>query len=87
LDLLPKLEYADAVPLTAKAGQVSVLTTATVHGASVNVDDQPRKSMVITFTAEGVDIGLKPHEVQQKRDYDAALRPLLRPERQHIIAA
>jgi hypothetical protein len=87
LDLLPQLEYAEAIPLTAKAGQVSVLTTAAVHGASVNVDDQPRKSMVITFTAEGVDIGLKPHEVQQKRDYDAALLPLLRPERRHIIAA
>jgi hypothetical protein len=87
LDQLPKLEYAEPIPLTAKAGQVSVLTTAAVHGASVNVDDLPRKSMVITFTAEGVDIGLKEHEVQQKRDYDAALRPLLRPERQHIITS
>src|SRR5262249_52906245 len=42
---LPALAYADPIPLTARAGQVSVLTTATVHGASVNVDNAPRKNL------------------------------------------
>ena len=82
---LPALPYADPVPLTATAGQVSVLTTATVHGASVNVDSEPRKNFVLTFTAADVTIALPPAEEAQKRDYHRNLRARLRPERAHII--
>ncbi len=82
---LPPLPYADPIPLTAKAGQVSVLTTAAVHGASVNVDREPRKNLVITFTAAGVTIGLPPHEEAQRLAYNHELRTRLRPERVHII--
>lgn len=85
-DKLPPISTAEPIPLTAKAGQVSVLTTATIHGASVNVDDQPRKNMVFTFTAAGVKIGLPPGEELQKREYDRELRKRLRPVRMHIIA-
>jgi ectoine hydroxylase-related dioxygenase (phytanoyl-CoA dioxygenase family) len=84
---LPALAYADPVPLVARAGQVSVLTTATVHGASVNVDTEPRKAMVITFTAAGVEIGLPTDQAEQKRAYDRELSRRLRPERAHIVAA
>ena len=84
-DQLPDLGYASAIPLTATPGQVSVLTTATLHGASVNHDDIPRKAMIITFTAESVKIDLPPEQASNKREYDRALRPLLRPERQHIV--
>jgi len=85
LEKLPPLPYSDPIPLTAKAGQVSVLTTAAVHGASVNVDNEPRKNLVITFAAAGVKIGLPPQEERQKQEYYQRLRPLLRPERAHII--
>ncbi len=84
---LPALPYADPIPLTATAGQVSVLTTATVHGASVNVDSEPRKNFVFTFTAADVSIGLPPGEEAQKREYHRGLRARLRPERAHIIPA
>lgn len=84
---LPALDYAEPIPLTAKAGQVSVLTTAAVHGASVNVDSEPRKVLVLTFTAAGVEIGLPPAQAAQKRQYDQELRQHLRPERAHIVAA
>jgi hypothetical protein len=87
LGQLPSLEYADPVPLVARAGQVSVLTTATIHGASVNVDTAPRKVMVITFAAAGVEIALPPDQAEQKRDYDGELRRRLRPERAHIVTA
>ena len=86
LEKLPDLPYADPIPLVAKAGQVSVLTTAAVHGASVNVDDQPRKNLVITFTDAGTTVGLSPHEAAQKREYDEGLRSRLRPDRAHIVA-
>jgi len=82
---LPALNYADPVPLLAKAGQVSVLTTSAVHGASVNVDSAPRKNLVFTFTAAGVEIGLPPAEEAQRRAYNQELRKRLRPERAHII--
>lgn len=82
---LPALDYADPIPLVAKAGQVSVLTTATVHGASVNVDTVPRKNMVITFTAAGVQIGLSPEEERQRQEYNRRLKPHLRPERAYIV--
>lgn len=82
---LPDLPFAPPIPLTAKAGQVSVLTTAAVHGASTNVDTQLRRNLVFTFTAAGVPIGLPPGEERQKREYHAHLRACLRPERAHII--
>ena len=82
---LPALPYADPVPLTAKAGQVSVLTTAAVHGASVNVDSEPRKNLVFTFLAAGATLGLPPHEEAQRLAYNWELRARLRPERVHII--
>nr|CAA9239492.1 hypothetical protein AVDCRST_MAG63-1361 [uncultured Armatimonadetes bacterium] len=82
---LPPLPFAPPVPLTARAGQVSVLTTATVHGASTNVDTQPRRNLVFTFAAAGVTIGLPPGEERQKREYHALLRARLRPERAHIV--
>ena len=84
---LPQLGYADAIPVVARAGQTTVLTTAMVHGASINVDTTPRKAMVITFTAAGVEIGLPQNQAETKRDYDRELKKRLRPERAHIVPA
>lgn len=85
LEKLPQLPYADPIPLIAKAGQVSVLTTAAIHGASTNVDTEPRKNLVFTFTAAGKRIGLTPDGEAQRREYNHKLREHLRPERVHII--
>ena len=82
---LPALDYAEATPVVAQAGQATVLTTAMVHGASVNVDNVPRKAMVITFAAAGVEIGLPQNQAATKRDYDRELKWRLRPERAHIV--
>ena len=84
---LPALGYADAIPVVARAGQVTVLTTAMVHGASINVDTAPRKAMVITFTAADVEIGLPQNQAETKRIYDRELKRYLRPERAHIVPA
>ena len=85
LEDLPSLPYADPVPLKARAGQATVLTTSLVHGASINVDTLPRQSMHLSFKAAGVEIQLPPRQAQIKEGYDRQLRPLLRPERVHII--
>lgn len=79
--------YAEPEPVLARAGQASVLTTSMVHGGSTNVDTRPRKVMVLTYTAAGVDIGLPDAQAASKRIYDARLRELLHPERAHLVAA
>ena len=53
---LPGLPFEEPQPVVARSGQVSVLTTGTVHGASRNVDTVPRKSLHITFTPEDIEI-------------------------------
>ena len=80
-------EYAAPQPVLAQAGQVTVLTTSMVHGGSTNIDSEPRKVLVMTYTAAGVAIGLPENQAATKREYDAKLRELLRPERAHLVAS
>ena len=87
LPKLPQLDYTEAIPVVARAGQTTVLTTAMVHGASINVDTVPRKAMVITFTAADVEVGLPQNQAETKRAYDRELKRRLRPERAHIVPA
>lgn len=82
---LPALDYAEPIPLTAKAGQVSVLTTGAVHGASTNVDTEARKVLVLTFTPADMEIGLPPNQETQRLEYNRELRERLRPERAYIV--
>ncbi|NKB65441.1 MAG: hypothetical protein GKR89_00130 [Candidatus Latescibacteria bacterium] len=86
LDDLPDLPYSEPEPVVARAGQVTVLTTAMVHGASTNIDDKPRKALVITFTDAGVEVGLPEGQAEAKKRYDGELKEHLRPERAHIIS-
>ena len=79
-------EYAAPQPVLAQAGQVTVLTTSMVHGGSTNIDNEPRKVLVMTYTAAGIEIGLPESQAATKREYDAKLRALLRPERAHLVA-
>ena len=79
-------EYAAPQPVLSQAGQVTVLTTSMVHGGSTNIDDEPRKVLVMTYTAARVEIGLPENQAATKREYDAKLRELLRPERAHLVA-
>ena len=77
--------YAAAQPVVAKAGQVTVLTTSLIHGGSKNIDSEPRKALVMTYTSAGIAIGLPQHQATVKRAYDIELRKLLRPERAHLV--
>jgi hypothetical protein len=77
--------YAAPQPVLARAGQVTVLTTSMVHGGSTNVDTQPRKVLVMTYTAAGVEIGLPENQAATKREYDARLQEILRAERAHLV--
>ena len=86
LDALAPHAYAEPVPLLARAGQVSVVTTAMVHGASVNVDDEPRRALVMTYTAQGVRIDLPAEQEIERRHYLRTLAEHLSPPRRHIAS-
>jgi hypothetical protein len=82
---LPKLPYADPVPVLARRGQVTVCTTATVHGASVNTGTKDRKVMFVTFVPKGYEIRANMSSIEFRRNCLREMRKLLRPERRHII--
>jgi hypothetical protein len=82
---LPDLPFADPEPLKVKKGQVSLLTTGMIHGASTNVGDHPRRVMFIPFSPKGTEVRANMKTAEQRYDYYRALRPLLRPERRHIL--
>ena len=86
LDQLPALPYAPPIPALARAGQVSVATTAMIHGSSTNVDDAPRRALVMTYTAPRVRVDLPFTQDEERRAYRRRLARLLRPERVHIVA-
>jgi hypothetical protein len=85
MDDLPTRDFAQPQPLLARAGQATVLSTAMVHGASLNVDTEARLALVMTFTAAGVSVGLPEAQQRTKDIYDAELARRLRPERVHLV--
>ena len=56
-----------------------------VHGASTNVDTEPRKALVLTFTPVGLEIGLPEKQEETRLAYNTELRPRLRSDHRHII--
>jgi hypothetical protein len=82
---LPDLPFSEAQPLLARAGQGTVLTTAMVHGASVNLDEHPRKALVVTFSADSVTVVLPKAQAEAKAAFEARLGALLRIERRHLL--
>jgi hypothetical protein len=85
IQALPKLAYADAQPLLARRGQVTVCTTAGIHGASVNTGTKDRKVMFVNFIPRGYEIRANMSTNERRLAYLREMRLRLRPERSHII--
>ena len=85
LRALPDLPFADPVPLIAKAGQMTVCTTAMVHGPSVNIDVLPRKVMFIVFGPAGHHIQANMNAVKIRKQYYRDLRNHLHTDRLGIL--
>ena len=85
LDDLPPLDYAPPQPVIARAGQATVLTTAVIHGPSVNVDTRPRYTCHLSLKPKGFDVPhSNPDKEHARRRFIEQLRPHLRPDRQHL---
>ena len=84
LDALPPTDYGEPTPILARAGQVSVVTTGMVHGSSINVDDEPRRALVMPYIARGVRIDLPVEQEIERRRYLRTLAEHLSPRRRHL---
>lgn len=82
---LPQLPYAKPQPLLARKGQMTVCTTALIHGASNNIGALDRKVMFVTFVPRGCVIRANMASEPRRRAYHKQLRALLAPERRHIV--
>ncbi|MBA3708435.1 MAG: phytanoyl-CoA dioxygenase family protein [Planctomycetes bacterium] len=85
IEELPRLDFPPAIPLLARAGQVTALTTAMVHGASVCTGPLPRKVLFINFTPASHPVRANMAWQQARALYQAQLRPHLRVDRQHLV--
>jgi hypothetical protein len=82
---LPELPFAEPTPVLARRGQVSVLTTAAVHGASTCTGTLDRKGLVVVFWSPGMVSGWA---VGKRPDYIPSLielRARMSPERRHLV--
>jgi len=85
LDHLPRLPYANPTPLLARKGQMTICTTAAIHGASCNTGQHDRKVLFITFVPKGENIRANMAIEDKRRAYYRELSLKLRPERRHIV--
>lgn len=84
-DDLPPLDYAQPQPVVAHAGQATVLTTAVIHGPSVNVDTRPRYTCHLSLKPKGFDVPHSdPDKDKARRQFIESLQPHLQPDRQHL---
>ena len=84
-DGLPPLDYAERVCITAKAGQVTAITTAAIHCASTNAGDWPRRTLVFSFTPKGAPFGLPEAQRNQQQSFNPKLRELVPEDRRYLV--
>ena len=84
-DTLPRLPYANPHALLAKRGQMTVCTTAMIHGASSNIGDKDRKVIFMPFMPKPHPIRANMAIMAKMRRYQNELRELFRPERRHLL--
>jgi hypothetical protein len=84
---LPKLSYADPQPILAKAGQISVVTTATIHSASVNTGQTPRLVLFTIWKPRGFHVPFNMTDAARREEHYQAMREVFRPDRRHLVPA
>ena len=81
----PELDYADFVPCLARAGQVTILNAATIHGPSTNIGQTNRKTMIISMRPTSVEIGENKNRSIHRQAYVQQLKTILSPGRLSIL--
>lgn len=84
-DKIPPLDWPDRRCITAKAGQVTAITTAAIHCASTNAGDWPRRTLVFSFTPRDSPFGLPEKQQKQREAFNPKLRELVPESRRYLI--
>lgn len=86
-DNLPKLDYAEPIPVVAKAGQVMCFSTALIHCGSTNITSEPRKLMFSNYCQRGrmSDTTGNYNQREARTNWREGLKAKFRPDRQHLL--
>jgi hypothetical protein len=82
---LPRLPYVPAVPLLARAGQVTVCTTAVIHGASICTGALPRSVVFLPFSPKGLRLRANMAIADRLCAFNRELRRRFRLDRVHLV--
>ena len=74
LEGIPDSEFGQPRKLTARRGQLSLISTSMLHSGSCNQDSVPRKFINISWTARGVSVGMLPHQFKARQSLVDAFR-------------
>lgn len=86
LEKLPRLNYAEPVPVLARAGQISVGSTGSIHSGSHNIDTSDRKVIFTQWQARTAKPVTFPEVTQAGCDRcNAELMSELEPSRRHLL--
>ena len=81
----PDLKYVDPVPVLAKCGQASLISSTVVHGGSVTPGHQERRLLVIEFKAKGTEFPLYAQLEEQRMKHLQELKDYLPPDKLHLL--
>lgn len=86
-DEIPEFPLSEPQYLCIRAGQITVLTTGTVHGATANTGTRDRRVLAVSFMARSAPVPFS-SVTEERSDYRKFYRDLLqylRPERRHLV--
>ena len=86
LEDLGDLPLADVQPLLVRAGDVTVNTSALVHGASVNTGKHDRKVIFLHYHPADYEVRANMNINEMRNAYRRKLREQLPADRRHLVA-
>ncbi len=81
----PLLDYKAPLPIYAKAGQVTVLSSTLVHSGSVTPGCRERRLLVVDYKAKGTDFSLFVQNEEGRRRYLEALKQQFPADKLHLL--
>jgi hypothetical protein len=73
------------VPVLARAGQITVCTTAAIHGASICTGQLPRMVVFLPFSPKGMPMRVNMAIADRLCAFNRELRLRFRPDRVHLV--
>ncbi|NKB69505.1 MAG: hypothetical protein GKR89_20740 [Candidatus Latescibacteria bacterium] len=82
---LPKLDYAEPVPVSGKKGQVAIGSTAVIHAGSKNVSDKARKMLFINYTIKNRNLRFNVEREDLRAEFLEAMYERFPEDRKYLV--